>query len=75
MRNLRIGEPPDSGFSPAGRPGMTVLDDALTCRNVHQFVAIEHALRVGEVEVAFPCGDDDGGDAIADQIAERAPCR
>jgi hypothetical protein len=41
-------------------------------RHIHQLFAIKHAPRLGVVEVAFPCRDDDGGHAVADQVAERA---
>jgi hypothetical protein len=44
----------------------------LSRRQIRQFFALENPLRHGAIEIAFPCGHDDGGDAIAGQIAERA---
>src|SRR6266481_3446040 len=55
-----------------GKPVPTFPDHALARGHIDHFVAVEHLPSLGSVEVAFPGGDDDGGDAIADQIAERA---
>jgi hypothetical protein len=47
-------------------------DLKLSRRHVDQFVAVKDVLGLGAVEVALPGRNDDGGDAVADQIAERA---
>ena len=47
----------------------------LTGGHIHQLSTIQHLDGLGAVEIALPGGDDNGGDAIADQIAERAPSR
>jgi hypothetical protein len=44
-------------------------------RHIHQLGSVENPLRLGPIEIDFRCGHDNGGDAIADQIAERAPSR
>src|SRR6202048_593112 len=44
-------------------------------RHIHQLGSVENPLRLGPIEIDFRCGHDNGGDAIADQIAERALSR
>src|SRR5437660_9658282 len=46
--------------------------EILTRGHIDHFVAVEHLPCLGAVEIAFPGGDHDGRDAIADQVAERA---
>src|SRR5882757_10614075 len=41
-------------------------------RDVDHFSAVEHAPRLVAIEIVFPCRDDDGRHAVADQVAERA---
>jgi hypothetical protein len=49
--------------------------EVLARRHIHQFFVLTNPLLLGVIEIVFPCGNHNGGDAIADQIAERAPCR
>src|SRR6266852_2574208 len=60
---------PDQNLLSAGASGSPLISAR---RHVHQFVAVEHALRLGAVEIALPTRSDDGSHAVADQIAERA---
>jgi hypothetical protein len=50
----------------------TQLEYALTCGYVHHLNAVEHLMGLVTIEVAFPCRHHDGGDAVADQVAECA---
>src|SRR5258707_9749956 len=48
------------------------MSSRLTRGHVDQFVAVENVLCLVAVEIAFPSRNDHGGNAVADQIAERA---
>jgi hypothetical protein len=68
--------------SPTPRVGARVLIGVISIKgfrpprsargDVDKFGAIEHLASLFAIEIAFPGGNDDGCDAVADQIAERA---
>jgi hypothetical protein len=57
----------------SGRPPPAARDlvHALTRGHVDQFFAVENMLCLVAIEIAFPRRNDDSGNAVADQIAER----
>src|SRR5712671_1438737 len=62
---------PAKAFASAGPP-YRAAEPGSPRRHIHHLAAIQHLVRLGAVEIALPGGDHDGGDAVADQVAERA---